>query len=185
MKKLLIVLVILSCYSCLGTKKVTEKTTDKVTTEKVETITDTASEETVNQAISDVVTIEVPVSDPEVDAKVDEILRRLNSSKSSGDNSYKFYYDEKLRELRAEFEVGETSNKLVENTDSTNTEKSFEETVNENSKKVIRMIPWWGWLIVAWLLRKQIISIIAIFVPGVRGITSINDLLNPPKKDDK
>lgn len=184
MKKLFLILILFTFCSCLGTKKTTEKTSDKVSTEKVETSSDSTSTEVVNKAINDTVKIQVPVSDPEVDAKVDEILRRLNSSKSSGDNSYRFYYDEKLRELRAEFEVGQTSDKVVEKSDTSTVEKTFEEKIAESSKKVVKMLPWWAWLLAAWLLRKQIIDIIALFVPGIRGIKSLSDLLNPPNRDN-
>lgn len=169
--------------SCLGTKSVSEKTADTKSVEKTKIKNDSVSSETVNKGINDQIIVEVPVSDPAIDAKINEVLRKLNTQKSSGDNSYKLYFDEELRQIRAEFEVAETRNKEVATNSQASTEKTFEQTITENTKKVIRMIPWWGWVIIAFLLRKQIIGIIAIFIPQVKGIKTIADLLTPPNKD--
>lgn len=171
------------CLGCLGTKKVTEKTNDTKSIEKVEKSSDSVKKETVNKGISDAVTVEIPVSDPMVDAKIDEILRKLNTSKSSGDNSYRLYYDEQLRELRAEFEVGETKSSEIATNTQSNTEKSFEQTVTENTKKVIRMVPWWAWVIAFFLFFRQIMNIVGIVYPPARGINSIADLFTNPNRN--
>jgi len=172
-----IILLFLFC-SCAVLKR--DKTTTTKQSEKTEKKIDTTSKETVNKGISDVIRVEVPVTDPEIDYKVNEILRKLNTSKSSGDNSYRLYYDEKLREIRAEFEVGETRNKEVATNNETNTEKSFEENISEYVKKIV--IPWWVYVIAIFLLRKPIVGIIAFFYPPIRGLRTARDVFTPPDK---
>ncbi len=167
----------------LGSKKVTETNKETSLIEKTEIKKDSFKTEIVSKRIDDAITIEVPVSDPEIDAKIDEILSKLNMSKSSGDNSYRFYYDSKLRELRAEFEIGETKDSEIIKSEETISEKSLTEKTEEYISKKIKTLPWWIWLIGIWLIRKHIINIIGIFVPGVKGIKTVQDLLNPPKKE--
>ena len=178
-------LLILIFTSCLGSKKVTEKTSDKSLIEK--TKTDSTAKETINKKIEDKATFKVAESstgdvdfDNRVNDAVANVLRSINFQKSSGDNSYRVYYDEKLRTLEAQIQVGETSSKEV----ATNKESDKEqtETSTETFKKYTSMIPWWGWLVLIFVLRKHIIGFIAIFIPGVRGISTIQDLLNPPEK---
>ena len=182
-----VIMIILMFSSCsllnLGSKKVTETNKETSQVEKSEVKKDSVSTEIVSKKIDDAITIEVPVSDPEVDAKIDEILSKLNMSKSSGDNSYKFYYDAQLRELRAEFEIGETKDSEVIKSDVTTSEKSLTEKTDEYISKKIKTLPWWIWLIVVWFLRKHIVNLIGIFIPGVKGIRTVQDLLNPPKKE--
>jgi len=187
MVKFTYIFILIFCLSsCLGTKKTTEKKFQSISTEKVSKSIDSTNNTTVNKQISDKITVEVPVSDPIVDAKIDEILRKLNVEKSSGDNKYKIYYDKKLRELRAEFIVGETRNKETKTSNEVVSEKAFEQTVTENTKKVIKIIPWYLWLVLIWLTRKIfLIPIISIFIPGIKGINTIQDLLNPPNNNKK
>lgn len=165
-------------------KKTAEKTSDTKTTEFQSVVNDSIQKETINQGIDDTVTVEVPVSDPMLDAKIDEILSKLNTSKKSGSNSYKVKYDPDTNTLTQEATIGETKDSEIISNKENTTEKSFEQTVTENTKKVIKMIPWWGWAILVWIMRKHIINIIAIFIPGVREIKTINDLLNPPNRKE-
>ena len=173
---LFLILALTSCSLLnLGSKKVTETNKETTQIEKTEIKKDSIKTEIVSKKIDDAITIEVPVSDPEVDAKIDEILSKLNLSKSSGDNSYRFYYDAKLRELRAEFEIGETKDSEVIKSEETISEKSFTEKTDEYIYKKITSLPWWVWLILVWLIRKHIINLIGIFVPGVKGIKTVNE----------
>lgn len=179
-------------FGCLGTKKISEKNTSTKLVEKTETKSDSTSKETINKAIKDEAVLNIPESktdDPEYDKRVNDavanILKNLNFQKSSGDNSYKLYYDEKLRQLRAEFEVGQTKNSETSSNNQTNTDRSFEEKIETSVKKIIKMIPWWGWILLIWLTRHHIlIPIIATFFPQVRGIRTVGDLFNPPNKND-
>ena len=181
MVRLLILLFVFT--SCLGTKKVTETNKETVQIEKSEVKKDSSNLEVINKKIDDEIsTIVQRTGDPILDAKIDEILSRINTSKTSGDNSYRFYYDAQLRELRAEFEIGETKDKKVITNKEVVSETSFTEKTDEYIYKKIIALPWWAWLILVWLIRKHLINIIAIFIPGVRQIRTIQDLLNPPSK---
>ena len=130
-KVVLVVLVVLVVSSCAVLKK--DKTTTTKQTEKIEIVSDSISKETVNQGIKDAATFKVAESrtgDAEFDNRVNDavanVLRSINFQKSSGDNSYKVYYDEQLKAIRAEVAVGETRNKEVATSDSSIVEKTFE-----------------------------------------------------------
>lgn len=177
--------------SCLGSKSIKEsnKQTKQIETTLIEV--DTSKVETVNKAIDDKVTYKVKESntgkedfDKAVNKAVDEILSAINIQKQSGDNSYKLFYDLKAKMIQMEASIGETKNKDTNINNNKVVDKSFEENTDEYIKKKITELPWYIWVTIAWFLRSHIISLIAVFVPGVKGIKSINDLLNPPKKDD-
>lgn len=183
--KIYYLIILFTLTSCLGSKKVSEKTSDKSVVEK--TKQDSVAKETINKGIDDKATFKVAESntgdvdfDKRVNDAVTNVLRSINFQKSSGDNSYQLYYNEKLRQLEAQVQVGQTSNKEVSTNKESDKEKT--ESTTESYKKVVRMVPWWGWLVVVWLLRKHIISVIAVFFPGVRGIKTVGDLFNPPNK---
>lgn len=183
LKNFSVVLLILFFLSCLGTKKITEKKQTKTLTEKTLSVSDSTKITQTNRKIDDVVTVTVPVSDPKLDAKIDEILSKINTSKTSGTNNYTLSYDRLKRQIIAELSIGETTETNKSTNNSFVSTKKDEERVIETSKKIISVIPWWGWLILIFLIRKQIISIIAIFIPGVRNINTIYDLFNPPNKN--
>ena len=184
-KYIYILILFIFIQSCLGSKKTTEKKYKSISTENVLKSNDTTSKEIVSKSIKDEIIVEVPVSDPMTNAKIDEILRKLNTQKKSGNNNYKLYYDSKLRELRAELYVGETRDKVLETNNKVVNEKTFEQEISENSKKIIRIIPWYIWLAIIWLTRKIfLIPIISIFIPGIKGIHTLQDLFNPPNKNN-
>jgi hypothetical protein len=71
----------------------------------------------INQAIDDKLITPVTQSntgnralDSLVNAKVDEILSKLNTSKDSGDNSYKFIYDKLAKQLEFYSKMAQTKN---------------------------------------------------------------------------
>lgn len=51
-----------------------------------------------------------PVFDSLVNAKVDEILSKLNTSKNSGDNSYRLIYDKLKKQLEFYAKIAQTKN---------------------------------------------------------------------------
>ena len=161
MKRLVLILVLVTLTSCLGSKKISEKSS--VTTQTTEIKKDSTAKETINKVIKDEATFKVAESntgdagfDIRVNDAVANILRNINFQKTSGDNSYSVYYDEKLKELKAQIEVGETSNKEVV-TNSTS-EKSFDQKTDEYLSKKITAIPWWVWLIVGIWFLPQILA---------------------------
>jgi len=181
-----IIFLTLFLSSCGVTKKShSDSTTTKEVSEKVK---DSSNITETSKAINDEAVIAVTQSDTgdrdfdeAVNKAVTNILRSLNLNKTSGDNSYKFYYDEKLKALRAEFEIGATESKEVVSNESSKEQYSAVTEIEDYIKKII--IPWWMYVIAIFLLRKQIIGLIGIFFPAVKGISSIADLLTPPKKD--
>ena len=187
MGKKLILLALISLFfsSCAILKK--EKTTTTKEKEKTEIATDTTSKETVNKKIDDSATIKVAQSetgnrdfDLAVNKAVTSILSSINFQKSSGDNSYRAYYDEKLKALQFQIELGETKNKEIETNKEAVTEKSFEENINEYVKKIV--IPWWIYVILIIVFWKQISGIVFFIFPQLRGLKTLKDIVTPPTK---
>lgn len=181
-----ILLAFLLFFNCALVKKSKEKST--VSTDKIEKVSDSSSKETVNKKIDDTAIINVGQSntgdrdfDEAVNRSVSNILNSLNFQKSSGDNSYKLYYDEKLQQLRAEFQLGETRNSEIEANNSVVSEKTFEENVSEYIKKIV--IPWWMYLIAIILLWKHISRLILFIFPQMKGLKTLKDVITPPNKD--
>lgn len=187
MKNIIYILIILLTLSSCGITK-REHSDSTIIKEKIEKNKDSSNVIENNKAIKDKATIAITESntgdrnfDEAVNKAVTSILRSINFQKTSGDNSYKFYYDERLKELRAEFEIGATQNKEVTTNENSKEKYSVVKEVEDYIKKII--IPWWAYLILLYLLRKPVINIIGMFFPAVRGIKSVQDLLTPPKKD--
>lgn len=190
MRNLLIIIILLLFTSCsllnLGSKKITEKTSEIKQTEKIEIKNDSTSVEVVNKEIDDKASIKVAESntgdrdfDEAVNRAVTNILSSINFEKSSGDNSYKMWYDVKEQMMKMEAKIGETKDKEVNTNKDKEVEKSWEQTVTENTKKTIKMIPWYLWIVIVWFLRKHLINLVGIFVPGVKQIKTVKQLLNP------
>lgn len=176
--------------SCAVLKK--DKTTTTKQIEKTEIKQDSVSKETINKAIDDKVTIKIAESstgdrdfDLAVNKAVTNILKSINFQKTSGDNSYRLYYDEKLKSLQAEFKLGETRNKEISTSDSVVIEKTFEESVSEYIKKIV--IPWWVYLIPVFLFRKQIFGVLSFIFPQLhllRKLRTLRDVITPPGQTD-
>lgn len=91
----------------------------------------------VNQAIDDKLITPVVQSntgnralDSLVNAKVDEILSKLNTSKNSGDNSYKLIYDKLAKQLEFYSKMAQTKN-----------ESTATKTTNDKTIIQIKKIP--------------------------------------------
>ncbi len=186
MKKLIIILIILSMTSCAVLKK--DKTTTVKEKETLETTSDSISKETINKEIDDEAAFNIPevkTDDSEYDRRVNEgivnALRGINLQKSSGDNSYRFWYDEQLKQMRAEFKIGQTVNKETSADNTLKSQKSLEVQIQELIKKIV--IPWWVYLIPIFLFRKQIVGILSFIYPPIRGLKTMKDILTPPSKE--
>lgn len=112
-----LVLLIASCIlftSCSSAKKIKEENTLlKSEIQKRDSIKSVV----INQAIDDKLITPVvqsntgnAVFDSLVNAKVDEILSKLNTSKDSGDNSYKLIYDKLTKQLEFYSKIAQTKN---------------------------------------------------------------------------
>jgi hypothetical protein len=160
----LLFFMILCTTSCLGSKKVTEKSSE--TTEKTEVTQDSTTKIDTSGEIKDTIIVNVPETDnEEVRLMFETMLRQLNTSKSSGSNSYTSRYDKETNQLMIEYIIGQTQNKEVSSEKDTKIEKSFEESIDEYVKKFV--IPWWMYAIVVFMLRKEIFWVISKLFPGL------------------
>ncbi len=100
--------------SCSSAKKIKEENTIlKSEIQKRDSIKSIV----INQAIDDKLITPIAQSntgnavfDSLVNAKVDEILSKLNTSKNSGDNSYKLIYDKLTKQLEFYAKIAQTKN---------------------------------------------------------------------------
>jgi hypothetical protein len=175
--KALFIIFLILFTSCLGTKKVTDKEAVTTKTEKTTTKTDSTSKVDTNLGINDRIVVNVPQANDENTTKlVDAILSQLNTSKSSGGNSYTSSYDKETRKLVIDFIIASTQNKETRSAVKTDTEQTFEQTVTENTKKVVKMIPWWLWLIVGVWFLPQIINRVKLILVPFSGISFKKDI---------
>jgi hypothetical protein len=184
MKKLIyIILPIFLLTSCLGSKKIFDKTTEIKEQDKSSIIKDSTANTETSGAIEDRIVINIPESDnEEVTAMFEALMKQLNTSKSSGNNSYQLRYDEELKQLIADFKIAQTQNKKTEVNSDAKSEISYSKVIDEYIEKKIKIMPWWIYVIIAFFLRKHIIGLIAIFIPGVSNIKTAKDLFTAPKK---
>lgn len=158
---------LLLLFSSCGTQKKIQ-TTEKTTTSKVETSTDKNNKVETSEEIKDRIIVNVPESSNEATMKmVDAVLKQLNTSKVSGNNSYASKYNEETRQLVIDYIVGETQNKTNETVSNTKTELTFDQQVDSYIKK--KVIPWWMYAIAIFLLWPHIKWILNL-IPGVGQI---------------
>lgn len=171
MKKLiLIAFTTLFLTSCLGTKKVTESTQKVTENKQTEVKKDSVVKTEVNKPINDKIVINVPETDnKEVMQMFNRLLRQINTSKSSGDNSYRIYYDEQLKQLKADIKIAQTENKETTQKEEKKSEESRTEYVEDRIFKKIKLIPWWVYLIVVLVFWPQIVSRVMMIYNPIKG----------------
>jgi hypothetical protein len=159
------ILVTATLFGCLGSKKVSEKSVEKTTVETTAIKKDSTALTVVNKPIADKVSLPVPLAkstdssfDSAVNDKVDQILSKLNTTKSSGDNSYTLYYDLLSRQLNFEAAIGETVNQSTTSDSKLIKNKSTAEEVDSYVSKKVNQLPWYVWVIAAIILLNQILS---------------------------
>ena len=113
---LLVLLLAFSIFliSCNSAKKLTS--TDTIVSNEISK-KDSIKTSIINQAINDKLITPVlqsntgkRVFDSLVNNKVDEILSKLNTSKSSGDNSYQLFYNQLKKQLEFYSKIAQTKN---------------------------------------------------------------------------
>ena len=190
MKKIVLLFICIVLTGCLGTKRIVEKKATKVTTEKVEVKKDSTNVVEKNKAIADKLDVAVTnakTSDADfnkkVDQKVDEILAKLNTTKTSGDNSYKLYYNLLKRQVEFEARIGETQNENTTTNLQEKTEKTTDEIIDTYIYTRITTVPWYLWIALYFMFFDgKIASLLSNFIPQLKGATSILSLLK--KKND-
>lgn len=174
--------------SCSGLKNIFKKETDKQLTESTVKETDSTSTKTINKAIKDDFSLKVPQSfsndsivDIKVNKRVNQILSGIDISKTSGDNSYRVWWDPKQKRIRVFVNIAETKNEVTDTNNNKETQKSYIEIVKEEWKKVV--LPWWIWLIPVFIFRKSIFSFLGFFIPSLKTTQTIRDII--PKNNSK
>lgn len=185
---IVILCILLSGCSVLGKTKTQNRIVKKV--EKTEKVKDSTSIVENNKAIRDKAVINIPESttgdkdfDKRVNNAVSNILKSINFQKSSGDNGYKLYYDAQLRQLKAQIDIAATQNKEVNSNNKEKEQTNTFEQLEEYIKKIV--LPWWIWPILLFLFRKQVISVLGLFYPPIKGVKTLKDLFTPPNSEDK
>ena len=190
MKKIVLLFICIILTGCLGTKKIVEKQATKNTTEKVEVKKDSINVIEKNKAIADKLDVSVPKAktpdidfNKKVDEKVDEILAKLNTTKTSGDNSYRLYYNLLKRQVEFEAKIGETKNENTTTNTEEKTEKTTEEIIDTYIYKRITTMPWYLWVAIYFMFFDgKITSLLSNFIPQLKGATSILSIFK--KKND-
>jgi len=187
MKNLLIIFISVFLIGCLGSKTVSESTIKTKEVDKSEKVKDSISTKDTNKAIDDKIVTPVPkTGNAEMDARFDALLSAMNTSKTSGDNSYKRYYDENTRQLIEEFKIGETTSEKIDVNESEKVEKTFEEQQNEYFKKKITTMPWYLWValfVFLWpTIWKFLKPIIQVATGPANIVTGVTNLIKPKDK---
>jgi len=167
---LLVFLLVLTISSCRSVKSVSKTNKQTTSIEKIEFKKDSINTTVINKSIDDAITIPVvksntnnKVKDSIINAKVDEILLKLNTSKKSGNNSYRLNYNTEKRLLELEAKVGETKDTNTDTKIEEITEKTFEEKTDEYISKKIKL--WFYALVVFWFFPKILARVQTIINP--------------------
>lgn len=182
---------LLLCSSCGPIKKSVKNKNTKETLvqqfdkDSVNTKTQLTKEtKIVSAPIEKTTGISLRTADSITNKRINEALRYFKFSDQSGNNKVSASYDEKTMQLLINAFVAQSIDKSKETDTSsevntnrnTRVEKTFEENVDEYIKKI--KVPWWIYAIAVYLLRHHILALVGFFVPGIRQVKSINDLLN-------
>ena len=172
MKNILFILIFISLTSCLGVKKLVEKKSISNETEKTQVIKDSISDREINREINNEYTIPLKSTDSLVNNRIREALQNFQAGAKSGGNSTRIVFDEDALAFKIASIVGQTQNTNTSTNKDTKVEKSTEEVVVETSKKIIKRIPFWIWLVVGLWFLPQIVSRLQIL------INPLSNLLN-------
>lgn len=163
MKKLLIILFALFCITGCGSLK---KHFSTNTTDNIEK-TNKSEKTNVSEPIKDKLVINVPKSDNEATNKLlENVLQQLNTSKTSGSNSYRSTYDAETRQLVIDFIVAQSK---IQETNVTS-EKSLEQRTDEYIERKIKRIPWWIYALVGLYFLPKIIDFVFRIIKMIKPV---------------
>ena len=177
-KNIFLVLFLILFTSCgifnLGKKTESEKERTTITTEKTDLKKDSTNLKKVNifesqketKSIDKSSSISLKTADSIANKRINEALRNFKVTDRSGQNTFSAKYDENTMRLifDAYIEGTKSVNKetntdqLINTSTEITTGKTFEDKVSEKSKKVIKMIPLWLWVVVGVWFFPQILS---------------------------
>jgi hypothetical protein len=171
------IFLVISLVSCLGTKKIAEKKSVTKIENSAKKESDSSSVIEKNNAISDRIEINLPKTDNDDLLKLfNAAMSQLNTSKSSGSNSYTSRYDAELMKWIIDFKIGETANKQTDVKNNSENNSFKEITIEETFKKVISKIPWWAYVVAFIWFLPTIIQKVMFFISPVKSIiTKINE----------
>ena len=186
MKKIIILFLIVGVFtkcSILGINSKKETVKEKIESTIKET--DSTSTKTINKAIKDDFSLKVPkaytndsIADAKVNKRVNQILSGIDISKSSGDNSYRVWWDSKQKRIRVFVNIAQTENEKTDTSNNEKIKKTQIELIKEEWKKTV--LPWWFKpliiLILMFIFRKSIFSLLSFFIPGLKTIETIKDI---------
>lgn len=180
-KLFILIISLLLITGCLGTKQVTEKARTKSLIERTSQKKDSLSAIEKNKAIADKLDIAVPKSNTNdavfnkrVNEKVDEILAKLNTTKTSGDNSYKLYYNLLKRQIEFEAKIGETQNSTTATNSEDTREQSVEGKIETYIYKKVVTAPWYFWLLFYFIfLDARLTRLLSNVFPWLKGSSTI------------
>lgn len=189
MKNIIAILLLATLTGCLGVKRVFKKEQTKLHTEKLELIRDSSNVLIKNKSIKDRLDVAVPKSKTEdsnfnkkIDAQIDQILSRLNTSKSSGDNSYRLKYNKLKRQLEFDANIGATQNETTITNKEDMSEVVKKETLETSIYKRIKTMPWYLWLLLYFIfLDSKITALLSAFIPQLKGASTLLSIFK--KKD--
>lgn len=140
---------VMSVFGCASKPIENTHTIERI----IEHRTDSVKTTQVNAAILDSLIIQiakVKTAKPECDsitqATLDQVLKQLNTSKKSGNNEAKIYYDDFLKELVIILKQAETKTE--------NTATIKKDTATSKDKEIVKVpvkyIPWWVKCLAYW-----------------------------------
>jgi hypothetical protein len=162
--KIIAVCILILLGSCKSFKKTTETKSTKQNVQ-TEIKRDSIATLEINKPIKDVVEIQVPKSDnAEVQIMFERLLQQMNTSKTSGSNSYRSSFDPETGKLLIEYLIGQTENiKTATNHEINSTDQMIIES-EKTVKEVIKRIPFWIWIIAFVYFGPTIFKKIQFFV---------------------
>ncbi len=129
---------------CAAKPKENIHTIERTNDHKIDSVKSTE----INKAILDTLIIKVakvktakPECDSIAQATIDQLLKQLNTSKKSGYNEAKVYYDSILKQIVVAIKVGQTENK---STAIKETEKTTDKDKNILPPIRVQYIPFWA-----------------------------------------
>jgi hypothetical protein len=157
-------LAILLCMCFVSCGKKPMPGTDKVITDVIKTSRDSSNVIDRNLAVIDSLKAYIgairtarPECDSVCQATVDRLLSQLNTQKTSGNNSYGFYYDEYKKVLTAYTKLGETINQktnVAKASDRQTTVKITTTIQVAYTPAYMKYSAWFGWAAAAFFIIR-------------------------------
>jgi hypothetical protein len=173
MRNWLVILCLVFLSSCALSKKTQRHTEYVQKSEKEVKKRDSVARVVVNGAIKDQLHLWVPEINTKDGAfntrcteEIDRLLQQLNTEKSSGNNSYKMFYDIEKRLIALKVQIQETSSRESSVANTHFKQIDYTKEIDAYVYKKIRVIPWWLYLIIViWFFPNLVQVIKYLLVP--------------------